>query len=63
MADSLNCPPSSNDEDVVRVVLELPKDVVDWIDGITDQLGLSNRSTVVAAMLRELHPDSGSSVE
>jgi metal-responsive CopG/Arc/MetJ family transcriptional regulator len=48
------------EEVTVRIVLDLPSDIVDWIDDITAKMGLNNRGTVVAAMLRELFSDQDS---
>ena len=45
----------SQDERLVTIAL--PVDIIEWIDGIAEQLGLNNRGTVVAAMLRELKPE------
>ena len=42
--------------ELVEVVLELPRDLVDWIDGIKEQMGFHSRGPIVAQMLRELIP-------
>ena len=41
----------------IRIVVDLPRDIVEWIDAIADQMGFDNRGIVIAAMLRELSAD------
>ena len=41
-------------QEMVRVTLELPRDIVDWLDGLRMQLGFRNRGAIVAQLLREL---------
>ena len=43
-----------NPQEMVRVTLELPRDIVDWLDGLMAQLGFRNRGAIVAQLLREL---------
>jgi metal-responsive CopG/Arc/MetJ family transcriptional regulator len=38
------------------VTLELPRDVVDWIDGLKAQMGFRSRGLIVTQLLRELIP-------
>jgi len=52
----------SSEQEMVLVTLELPRDLVDWIDGLKAQLGFRTRGVIVAQLLRELVPDSGNSV-
>ncbi len=44
--------------DLVLVTLELPRDIVAWIDGLKNQLGFRNRGLIIAHLLRELQPES-----
>jgi metal-responsive CopG/Arc/MetJ family transcriptional regulator len=46
----------NNPQEKVLVTLELPRDVVDWIDGLKAQMGFRNRGIIVAELLRELIP-------
>ena len=46
----------STSHEIVRVSLELPRDIVDWLDGLRMQLGFRNRGAIVAQLLRELTP-------
>ena len=46
----------TNLQEKVLVTLELPRDVVDWIDGLKAQMGFRNRGLIVAQLLRELIP-------
>jgi metal-responsive CopG/Arc/MetJ family transcriptional regulator len=46
----------TNPQEKVLVTLELPRDVVDWIDGLKAQMGFRNRGIIVAELLRELIP-------
>jgi metal-responsive CopG/Arc/MetJ family transcriptional regulator len=39
---------------MVQVTLELPRDLVDWIDGLKGQLGFRSRGLIVAQLIREL---------
>jgi metal-responsive CopG/Arc/MetJ family transcriptional regulator len=48
----------TNQQEKVLVTLELPRDVVDWIDGLKTQLGFRSRGIIVAQLLRELIPSS-----
>jgi metal-responsive CopG/Arc/MetJ family transcriptional regulator len=43
-------------QEKVLVTLELPRDVVDWIDGLKAQMGFRSRGLIVAQLLRELIP-------
>jgi metal-responsive CopG/Arc/MetJ family transcriptional regulator len=45
-------------KEMVMVTLELPRDLVDWIDGLKAQLGFRSRGFVVAQLIRELLPSS-----
>lgn len=48
-----------NDQnDLALVTLELPRDIVAWIDGLKDQLCFRNRGLIIAQLLRELQPES-----
>lgn len=47
----------SNKQEMVLVTLELPRDVLEWIDGLKAQMGFQSRGLVVAELLRELIPD------
>ncbi len=48
-----------NDQnDLVLVTLELPREIVAWIDGLKNQLGFRNRGLIIAQLLRELQPES-----
>jgi metal-responsive CopG/Arc/MetJ family transcriptional regulator len=44
-------------QEMVMVTLELPRDLVDWIDGLKNQLGYRSRGPMVAQLLRELVPE------
>jgi metal-responsive CopG/Arc/MetJ family transcriptional regulator len=44
----------SNQQEMVLVTLELPRDLVDWIDGLKAQLGFRSRGLIVAQLIREL---------
>ena len=44
-------------KEMVMVTLELPRDLVDWIDGLKAQLGFRSRGFVVAQLIRELIPE------
>ena len=46
----------TNQQEKVLVTLELPRDVVDWMDGLKNQLGFRSRGLIVAQLLRELIP-------
>ena len=39
---------------MVLVTLELPRDLVDWIDGLKAQMGFRSRGVIVAQLIREL---------
>ncbi len=41
-------------QELVRVTLELPVDIVVWIDELREQLGLRTRGPLIAQLLREL---------
>ncbi len=43
-----------NQQEMVLVTLELPRDLVDWIDGLKAQMGFRNRGVIVAQLIREL---------
>jgi metal-responsive CopG/Arc/MetJ family transcriptional regulator len=45
-----------NQQEMVLVMLELPRDLVDWIDGLKAQMGFRNRGVIVAQLIRELLP-------
>ena len=45
-----------NQQEMVLVTLELPRDLVDWIDGLKAQMGFRNRGVIVAQLIRELLP-------
>ena len=44
-------------QEMVLVTLELPRDLVDWIDGLRIQMGFRNRGLIVAQLIRELVPE------
>ncbi len=44
-------------EEKVRLNLELPTDLVRWIDELKTQLGIHSRGLVITELLRELQPD------
>jgi hypothetical protein len=46
----------ANQQEMVMVTLELPRDLVDWVDGLKAQMGFRNRGVIVAQLLRELIP-------
>ncbi len=46
----------TNQQEMVMVTLELPRDLVDWIDGLKTQMGFRNRGVVVSQLIRELLP-------
>ena len=46
----------TNLQEKVLVTLELPRDVVDWIDGLKAQMGFRSRGLIVTQLLRELIP-------
>ena len=46
----------TSQQEMIMVTLELPKDVVDWIDGLKVQMGFRSRGIIVAQLLRELIP-------
>ena len=48
----------SSQPEMVPVTLELPRDLVDWIDGLRIQMGFRNRGLIVAQLLRELIPET-----
>ena len=47
----------TNQQEKVLVTLELPRDLVDWIDGLKVQMGFRSRGFVVAQLIRELIPE------
>ena len=47
----------SSQPELVPVTLELPRDLVDWIDGLRIQMGFRKRGLIVAQLLRELIPE------
>ena len=47
----------SSQQEMVLVTLELPRDLVDWIDGLKAQMGFRNRGVIVAQLIRELVPE------
>jgi len=54
----------NNQQEMVMVTLELPRDLVDWIDGLKAQMGFRNRGVIVSQLLRELLPtDQDSNAE
>lgn len=44
-------------EEKVLLTLELPADLVKWIDELRTQLGIHSRGLVITELLRELQPD------
>jgi len=44
----------ADQQELVLVTLELPRDLVDWIDGLKAQMGFRNRGLIVAQLIREL---------
>ena len=44
----------SSQQEMVLVTLELPRDLVDWIDGLKTQMGFRSRGVIVAQLIREL---------
>ena len=48
----------TNPQEMVRVTLELPRNIVDWIDGLRAQLGFRTRGVLVAQLIRELAPEA-----
>jgi len=44
----------SSEQEMVLVTLEMPRDLVDWIDGLKAQLGFRSRGLIVAQLIREL---------
>ena len=46
----------SREQEMLRLTMELPRDLVDWIDGLRIQMGFRNRGLIVAALMRELMP-------
>jgi len=48
----------TNPQEMVRVTLELPRDIVDRIDGLRAQLGFRTRGVIVAQLIRELLPEA-----
>jgi metal-responsive CopG/Arc/MetJ family transcriptional regulator len=46
----------TNPQEKLLVTLELPRDVVDWIDGLKAQMGFRSRGLIVTQLLRELIP-------
>jgi metal-responsive CopG/Arc/MetJ family transcriptional regulator len=44
-------------QEMVMVTLELPRDLVDWIDGLKVKMGFRSRGFVVAQLIRELIPE------
>ena len=44
----------SSQQEMVLVTLELPRDLVDWIDGLKAPLGFRSRGLIVAQLIREL---------
>jgi hypothetical protein len=47
----------NNPQEKVWVTLELPRDVVEWIDGFKAQMGFRNWGIIVGDLLRELIPE------
>jgi len=47
----------SSQQEMVLVTLELPRDLVDWIDGLKAQMGFRSRGVIVAQLIRELVPE------
>jgi metal-responsive CopG/Arc/MetJ family transcriptional regulator len=47
----------TNQQEMVMVTLELPRDLVDWIDALKVQMGFRSRGFVVAQLIRELIPE------
>ncbi len=56
--ESMESNMENDQNDLVLVILELPRDIVDWIDELKDQLGFRNRGLIIAQLLRELQPES-----
>ena len=46
-------------QEMVTVTMELPRDLVDWIDGLKAQMGFRTRGVIVAQLIRELVCDLG----
>ena len=47
----------SSQQEMVLVTLELPRDLLDWIDGLKAQMGFRSRGVIVAQLIRELVPE------
>jgi metal-responsive CopG/Arc/MetJ family transcriptional regulator len=45
-------------EELVPISVELPREVVDWIDGINLHLGLRSRGATIARLLQEVRGEA-----
>ena len=45
-------------EEFVRISLEMPRDVVAWIDGLNAQLGLRSRGETISRLIQEIRGEA-----
>jgi len=45
-------------EEIVPISVELPREVVEWIDGINLQLGLRSRGETIARLIQEVRGEA-----
>ena len=51
-------PSDNSDQEEIAITITLPRDILEWIDGIRDMLGLEQRGPIVSQLLRELLPST-----
>ena len=51
-------PGQATNEDLVRVSLEMPRDVLAWIDGLNARLGLQSRGATITRLIQEIRGEA-----
>lgn len=51
-------PGQATNDELVRVSLEMPRDVLAWIDGLNAQLGLQSRGATITRLLQEIRGEA-----
>ena len=48
----------ASSEEFVRISLEMPRDIVAWIDGLNAQLGLRSRGETISRLIQEIRGEA-----
>ena len=48
----------ASSEEIVRISLEMPRDIVAWIDGLNAQLGLRSRGETISRLIQEIRGEA-----